>query len=265
MGSAVSIEGAELDMYSNTPDEQVVKNVEAALARGLPELAVLPATQIPLCIVGGGPSLRADVEQIKARWKNGQHVWALNGTHDFLLGNGIVPHAAWCLDSQPDNVRFYRNPNRLIRYYIASRCDPLVFDALRGFNITLWHDASCKDIAPAQVIIGGFGTIGIKAMAAAFVLGYRELHLFGYDSSYADDLSHHAYEQAWNDGEGVYQVAVGDRVYTAAPWMINQVSSFLGMARKLAAEDCSIDVHGSGLLPASAADYARQIREAEAA
>lgn len=253
-----------LEMTSNTDDERVVENCAASIARGLPELAALaPATDVPLCICGGGPSIEGDAQEILARAKNGQHVWALNGTHDWLIERGIVPNAAWCVDSQPDNVRFYRKPRADVRYYIASRADPLVFDALKGLDVTLWHDESCQQIVPnAHMLIGGGGTIGIKALPAAYVCGYRTMHLYGYDSSYRQD-AHHAYAQPMNDGETVYPVRVGEHEFMAAAWMIRQVQTFGLIARKLANEHgCAIHVHGDGFLPRTAVEMARAVEVA---
>lgn len=251
MDSCVSIEGVELDLHSNTPDQQVIDNCASSQARGLPELALSPPTDIPVCIVGGGPSAEDEWPEIFRRYKDGQHVWALNGAHDWLLNHGITPHAAWCVDSLPQNVEFYRRPCKLTRYYLASRVDPGVFNALKGQNVTLWFDASCKYICPDKLLVGGGTTIGVKAMAGAYVLGHREIHLFGYDSCYRLD-THHAYDQPWNDGEpDVREVVVGNRLFHAAPWMINQVKNFGMITPKLAEEGCTVEVHGDGLLQAT--------------
>ena len=84
-------------------------------------------------------------------------------------------------------------------------------------------------------------------MALAYVMGYRNLHLFGYDSSYSDN--HHAYEQKENDGDVAVDVQVNDRKFKAAPWMIKQAQQFQELARQLADDNTVITVAGDGLLP----------------
>jgi hypothetical protein len=46
-------------------------------------------------------------------------------------------------------------------------------------------------------------------MSLAFGLGYRKIHLYGFDSSYRED-THHAYMQNLNDGDLVVDVLAGD-------------------------------------------------------
>lgn len=260
--SCVSIEGVELELTNNVGDDAVVFNVEAALRRGLPELAEVPAHDGIVAICGGGPSLADDMALVRRIARDGHAVWALNGALAALLDEGVTPTACWCVDSRPDNAAFFRRAPWGPSYYIASRCHPEVFAALGGCDVTLWHDSSVRALVPeSKLIIGGGTTVGVKAMAAAFALGFRRIHLFGFDSSYRSD-EHHAYPQALNDGEETYEVTVGNRIFRAAGWMLGQVKNFGHIAPMLAAEGCEITVHGDGLLPAVAHDMAGQMREA---
>lgn len=179
-----------LDMVSNVEDAGVVENCRINDARKLPRFAMAPEHDGTVCIVGGGPSVAEHVEELKARERNGHAIWALNGSHDWLIAKGIPPAAAWLVDSLPQNAGFYRYPLVSTRYYIAARCDPAVFEALDGYDVTLWWDQSCQEFCPKDaVIIGGGTTVGMKALCGAYALGYRRMHLYGFDSSYAD--GHH--------------------------------------------------------------------------
>lgn len=260
--SCVSIENVELELTNNVGDDAVRANVEAALRRGLPELKEAPAHDGVVAICGGGPSLADDLELIRRIRDDGHAVWALNGTLNWLVDQCVYPAAAWCVDSRPENAAFFRRAPWGPSYYIASRCHPEVFAALGGCDVTLWHDSSVRDLVPEdRLIIGGGTTVGVKAMAAAFALGYRRIHLFGFDSSYRSD-EHHAYPQALNDGEAIYEATVGNRIFAAAGWMLGQVRNFGHIAPMLADEGCVVTVHGDGLLPAVAAEMATQYREA---
>jgi hypothetical protein len=202
MDSLIPLAGEwdNVTMVENIDQPHVIANVDAALALGLPELTVQPGKDVPLLLCGGGPSLADDMDEVAATCAHGVHVWVLNGVHDYMLSHGITPNGMWCVDSRVDNVRFFKHPQMGCDYYIASRCDLAIFTALLRYSVILWHDATCRKLVPeGKLIVSGGTTIGMKALAGAYACGYREIHLFGYDSSYRDD-DHHAYPMPMNDG-----------------------------------------------------------------
>ena len=90
-------------------------------------------------------------------------------------------------------------------------------------------------------------TVGTYALTVAFIEGFREIHLFGYDSSYRGEAGH-AYEQTQDD-EVIVDAHSGDRKFKAASWIVRQAQDFQGVATALVAAGCTIVVHGDGLLP----------------
>ena len=84
-------------------------------------------------------------------------------------------------------------------------------------------------------------------MAVAYSLGYRMIHLHGFDSSYSD--KHHAYVQNQNDSDAVVDVSVNDRVFKSAPWMVKQAQQFQELSKALMDDGVVITVAGDGLLP----------------
>lgn len=242
----------DLDIVCNTSEASIRANVAAALTRCLPEFAPEPAHPGSVCLVGGGPSLASCLDELRARQRSGQKIWALNGAGNFLMRHGILADALWCVDARPENASFanFLSPN--ITCFIASQCHPDLFEALYGCNVIVWHEMSCADWLPEGVLlIGGGNSIGTKALAGAWLLGYRNIHLFGYDSSY-QELKHHAYDQAWNDQEPCGVAWVGKRKFLAAEWMLLQVEQFQTMSAEYANQGARIVVHGDGLLPAVA-------------
>jgi hypothetical protein len=156
------------------------------------------------------------------------------------------------LDARPGNVDFVKRPMAL-KYLVASQCDRLIFDALKERNVTVFHmntldvlDAIPESNKPINLISSG-STVGLAAMAIAYTLGFRNIHLYGYDSSFGE--SHHAYPQASNDADVVIDASVGDRNFKTTPWMVKQAEEFQTLAANLAELGCSIEVHGDGLLP----------------
>lgn len=247
----------ELDLVSNIDDIQVMQNIDAALELGLPEMAEMQAHERHVAIVAGGPSINDTLPSIRALADNGCDVWAINGAHDWLLDRGVKPDAAWLIDGRPENVKFYRKPSDCT-YYIGSRCAPEVFAALAESDVVVWHDANSGRFVPDdKLLVGGGTTMGVKALTAAWILGYRTIHAFGYDSCYKF-TEHHGYRQEMNDGETVYDVTVDGVTYRASAWMLGQVKNFGMYAPQLAEQGCTIIVHGSGLLPHVARAMGRQ-------
>ena len=250
---------AVLDVFGNTLPSVMLGNVELSCKRQLSWFDFNEqSNEERICIVGGAPSLDDSFPQLKARHQNGAQVWSMNGTYDWLVERGIVPDGHVMLDARPENVRFVQHPRKETQYYIASQCDPCVFDALEGHRVDLVHVNTegvyeyleSEKSRPVH-LLGGFTTAGMLALVLAKLKGYRHIYLFGMDSSYAED-KHHAYKQESNDGENVITATIHEKKYKAAPWMCQQVRDFQDLARKFAQEDVVIEVCGPGLLHAMA-------------
>jgi hypothetical protein len=240
----------------NTTIDVAAKNIRSACERDLPWLEIESENVYSkdAVIVGGAPSLKNKLEEIKIRKENGQFIIATNGTHDYLVENGITPDAHIIIDARPENAKFVASPREGVKYYIASQCVPEVFEALVGYNTKLLHintagivDAIPPTDKPINLLSGG-STVGMIAISLAHVLGFRHFHIYGMDSSYTEG-EHHAYTQEINNNENVLEVEAGGRKFLAAPWMIQQANEFQQLAALLVNEDCVITVAGDGLLP----------------
>lgn len=239
--------------YSGTLNNDIAvirENARINAARDVPEIEIAPPHDGVLVIAGGGPSLADNLADLPLAWLSGATIWALNGTHDWLIGKGIVPDGMVLLDSRADNVGFVGKPHPDVTYYLATQVAPEAFDALRGFDVRKWTAWFWG--VEGNVIVGGGATVGLKAICLGYVLGYRRFRLFGYDSSYRDG-ENHAYRQPMNDGEAMTEVVAGGQTFTAARWMVKQVREFQELAKTLTREGCEIEVNGSGLLPTVAA------------
>lgn len=243
---------AELREICNTKVETLAANIRGASARDLPWLAIEPAHDGHAVIVGGAPSLKFSLREVGYRFGLGQTIFAVNGTHDYLVSEGIRPQCHVLVDARPENVEFLLAP-QAANYYLASQCAPGLFDALKRENVTLFHcnTEGLVDLLPANDkpvnLVGGGNTVVLHTMALAYVLGYRKLHLYGVDSSITE--IHHAYEQKQNDADRVMDVVACGRSFRCAPWMVGQAEKFQEIAIELAALGCVITVHGDGLIP----------------
>lgn len=251
-GSASSDLRALLPMHCNTADDILFANVRSAVARDIPILHRVPAHDGVAILVGGGPSIADDLSEIKAHVDAGAHVFALNGAAGWLIDRGLIPYAQVILDARETNERFLWVCHDSMKFYLASQCHPVLFDRLAGHDVTLWHANYGGQSGVVEnretVIVSGGTVVGLHAMTLAHVLGYRTLHLYGYDSSYRGDANH-AYSQPENDGEEIIRCEVKGREFFAAPWMIRQADDFQDVAMALADLGCDIHTHGTGLLP----------------
>lgn len=251
---------ADLDVICNTEREVYMANVRENCKLDLPWFDFAPKHNRQVAIVGGGPSVKNALEELRYRQSLGQEIWALNGAFAWLSENGVRPTAHFIIDARPENAAFLR-PTKGVKYYIASQCHPSLFDALDGCDVMVLHlltdgmfeFLSGFDTTKPTHLLGGGTTVGLKAMLAAFKLGFRAIHVYGMDSSY-DGADHHAYPQALNDRERTLDVICGERSFKCAPWMITQATDFQTLVEQIIGVDGLVTVNGTGLIPQLARD-----------
>ena len=236
----------------NTTEEQIHRQSEINLKHDIPWLTPEPLKDKPLVIVGSGPSLKHRYGEISSH--NGD-VMALNNSYSFLLEIGIKPNYFMLLDAREQNLEFVRDASHGVIHYLASQVHPSVYEFLYGFDVRLYL-TSTKNIieliepySKPKVLIGGqVGTVGMKSISLGYALGYREFHLYGYDSSYTD-LHHHAFPQVLNDTSKTFDAYLGDKKYITTPAMAHQAQEFCGAVKELMELGCTFELHCSGLLP----------------
>lgn len=247
----------ELEIVVNVSEEAIEANVRHSCALPIENLAdqYMKPHDNQLIIVGGGPSLIYETNQIRDRQMEGCVIWALNNTFKFLRQHGVHPDAHIMLDARKENAEFVPEGSLATKLY-ASQCHPDVFDkALQGpGDVILWHHydekmlAIMTELKRKVAFIGAGSSVGLKALTLAQLFGFRHLHLFGYDSSYRDDKNH-AYEQELNRFEKIIKVTQDDREFTCAPWMATQANEFKECIPNFLADGLTISVHGDGLIP----------------
>ena len=249
---------AELSALCNVHHERIAANVRSSMARGLPLLDFWPARDGQAVIVGGGPSLKDTLGELRWRAGLGQVIFATNGAGKFLRANGIEPDHVVILDARPENAAFVL-PGA--HHFLASHCAPELFE---GTDATIYH-ANTAGVDEGlgggdHVLISTGSTVGLVAIGIAHVLGFRTFHLYGMDSSYRAE--HHAYPQALNDGDAVIECVAAGETFKAAPWMLLQAQQFQSLAVQLANEGCVLTAAGDGLLPHIARELGKQYQEA---
>lgn len=245
----------ELEMVGSVPAEKLEANVRHCLTLNLPHIEKLsdPLKNPNAVMVGGGPSLAACLSEIRIRQAHGEKVFALNGSYRYLENNGILADYQVIADPRPENAQFIPEETNAV-LLLSSTCDPAVFEKAKGKKVIVWHvghDGMDKIVDPDQTkyvaYIAGGSTVGMVGMSIAYAIGYRKLHLFGYDSSYQQDEGH-AYPQSLNAGERVLDIDAYGREFKSSPWMVAQANEFVELAPALIELGCEITTHGDGLL-----------------
>ena len=226
----------------------MIANVRANRSKGLNELSsIAEAHDGWAVIVGGGPSMADHLDEINLRQSCGHTIFAMNGACAKLNWHGITPDYQTFLDARPHNVKLI---NQAKGYLVASQVDPSVVDAIHG-PITLFHPY-LDDLVEGDkeaVLIGGGTTSGLTIMALAYAMGFRNIALYGYDSSEREGKIH-AYEQAETEVESRRIEAVaGGKHFVTSLVMYKQAELFPDFAYGMAELGCTIHVHGDGLLP----------------
>lgn len=247
---------AELQFIPNVSKDALRANILSAIQRDCQWFEPRQAHDGIALIVGGAPSLKADLLFLKHMAEEGQ-IFALNGVPAYLAQNGIIPDFHVMLDAHPDCLKFVAPNLPMIRYY-ASQCTPEVLDAA-GTSLVGWHGGGEVMLALGEEgntfrhVVGGGSTGATRAMILAYGLGYRKFHLFGMDSSFDGEIGH-AYEQA--NYQNTVDVTCGDEVFKSSPQLLGQAEDFKMILPDLISAACEITVHGDGLLKAIATQMA---------
>lgn len=257
-------EDVKIEALCNTPDDVIRQNIRLNGQRGLPWVA-LGERDNAAVIVGGGPSLSNTLNFVKAFADAGATVFALNNAANYLNDRGIVPDWQIIIDSRPENIRFLKDfPAK--GYILSAQCHPSLFDYLEGKNVLIFYPAlgldgmtankqdAVRDLLPKETLaaplIVGMITSGLQALSIAHVMGFRQLHLHGYDSSDSDDGEAHAYPQNLSTAEKKrLRAKFAGREFSCSFAMYRQAEEFPRFSKMLADAGSEIHVYGDGLLP----------------
>lgn len=247
----VSAEDVEMCGALNTQLEKIKENVRHNISLGVQQVQPHPTNDVEVMIVGGAPSLARDIETIRKMRDHGTKLICLNNAYQFCLDHGIKPSAMVMVDARPFNLRFVENIIPECKYFIASQCDPSVFEKLPKEQTYIWH-TSAEDINEilAQQYetwypVPGGSTVLLRAIPLFRMLGFKRFHIFGCDSC-LENGAHHAYTQAENDGQVVVSVRIGDKVFACHPWMVSQAKEFIDLI-KCMGDVMELEIYGGML------------------
>lgn len=226
-------------------DQQIEENIRAVIERGLPEL--FPPAGQALAIACNGPSLVETWDRLK-EW-NGP-IWALNGAHDWLLARGIPVTASVIMDSVMHEESRGCTPRPGITYYVSSGAGPRVVDrvcALAGRgSIRIFHcgGGGAHTIDPSRFWVPNGSTVGVTSVVLAHGLGYRALHMFGFDASLKDGEYHPG--EAAPSGITPCEILSHGRVFASLPGYAAQAAEMIAVMGHI--PNLNLILHGDGLM-----------------
>jgi SAM-dependent methyltransferase len=238
----------------NTSDESLSANIRTNSEQNYPWLQAKAETPRPIVLIGGGPSAADHIDDIKALQSEGAVVYAMNGASAWARSMGIHVDVQVVADAKEETATLV--DKGAAAHYFASQCSPVTFAAAP--NPTLWHleIGTIESLLDQErvrkggyVLIGGGAAVGNSALCVAYSQGFRNMHVFGYDSSHRGRDSH-AYPQPMNDFIPCMEVKWGGHTFRASVAMKAQAEKFQLTAQALKQEGCKLYLYGDGLLQA---------------
>lgn len=231
-------------------------------------------------ICGGGPSLKDNLGLIRKLSKRRNHkIITTNKTHDWMVKRGFPVWAVVLLDPMPHVAEYVKLATSKTKCFIAGQCHPDTFKSVAHTDLYLWHasDSQEEDMYPLSLLkaeypkrpwklIGGGNTGGLRSIYIAQPLGFKKIHLFGFDSSMRDGHLYAYNKQHPKDcqeGEATLQINGHTQTFYSNEHMTRQVENFEDMIKQIYLWNRTgawsgldhLVVHGEGMLPCMAAAY----------
>jgi hypothetical protein len=244
------------DGGDQTMRDVALANMAKARTLGLPQLEMVSPHDRKAIVVAGAPSVLAHKEQILEAKRNGAFVVGVNSAHDWLIEIGCVPDAFIVFEVSVFEPLAELKKHKDVTYYIASHCHPGNFDWAKGYKRIVWHSVNDWDGGEQAVaafgcgafMVGGGTTTMMRSLNVLLVLGYRDIELFGVDSSFENES--HGVGPLRTDPtiSAIASGKDGFRSFKTLPYLARQADEFARWCRAFG-HMAETRVHGDGLLP----------------
>lgn len=248
----------------NVESDVIGAQIAASIRRGHPQLAQQQVRRPEsVVLLGSGPSLNDDVDEIVRLVHGGAKLVTVNGSYAWALERNLKPSAQVILDARADNARFLHPAVPGCGYLLASQCHADVWDAVDGRdNVWIWHPLT-KDSVHAPILdqfylgrwapVQGGCTVISRALWLLRMQGYLRFDVFGVDCCWRGD-QHHAFPQPENASDVAYTVRIEPpaapelaRTFRCSLWHLKQFEDLMQQIQVLG-EHFLWRVHGDGLL-----------------
>lgn len=202
-GIAANAEGIFSEMpYEAAPvsREDILKQVaENALRHDVPNLHPNEYTPKIMVYVGGGPTLRDHLDQVKMKCEDDRYeVYTSNRTAEWLLSKGVKVNYHLILDPNERKVKDLAY-DADIDLILGLQCHPKLFDLAKekgrrvkkflaasvtgedGMSDRVAAQPACTADDPKLLGIGGGSMCGTRMIYFAAASGYRRIEYYGFD------------------------------------------------------------------------------------
>lgn len=223
-------------------DEQIKINIQKVKERFQP---AHEKREDPIAVVCFAPSLNDTWEELK-KFK---YIMTCSGAHKFLIERGIIPTWHNDLDPREHKIKMLGEPHPDVEYLIASTIHPKYLDALKGFNVKLWHIFANEEeggmvLPRGEWLVTGGSSVGLRCITLSRLLGFTDIHIFGMDGSFGKSGSHTAEHP--NAPKEEFEVEYNGKKYRTTPSMLHCAKETLRELDQM--PDVTAKFYGEGLV-----------------
>lgn len=178
-------------------EKEMLTNLEANLVHQIPTIESIRDTYSgPIVVVGGGPSVDGQIERIRAEVEAGAKLMVIERMYPWCTTHGFKADFVVSLDaSEGIEAGFTHLQDDTIHLMVATN-NPKVFPLLNGHKKYIWSGAAGSHPEAVPIwqkngytrvtIVNTGGSVTLGSMFLALVLGFRDVHLFGFDCMVPD-------------------------------------------------------------------------------
>jgi 2-polyprenyl-3-methyl-5-hydroxy-6-metoxy-1,4-benzoquinol methylase len=183
------------------PAKELYENIDVNLALKLPDLHTITGTfDGSAVIVGGGPSVDGEIEQIRKLRQAGAKVIVISRMYPWCASHNVQADFVVSLDCMAEQEAGFTHLQPNVTYLMASVSRPAILKMLVGKPCYIWDT---KDDYKTQgmrrkhgyevvTVVNGGGSVTISCISLAMNLGFTDLHVFGLDCMATDVAKTHA-------------------------------------------------------------------------
>ncbi len=170
----------------------MLDNLKANLPRKIPTMRELKDTESgDVVIVGGGPSVDNQIDEIKRLVGEGKKLLVIERMYEWCHLNGLHPDYVAALDASDDVKDNFNHIQDGTIHFLVATIHPDVFDNVPRESTYLWsgsaglhpeaHDIWRQNGYTNIPVINTGGSVTLGSMFLSLVLGFRNIHMFGFD------------------------------------------------------------------------------------
>lgn len=222
----------EFDILVPCSEDVVRRQIAQARALGLRE--AFDTEPLGLTVIANGPGA----------W-NAPHdgvTLALNGALGVIKN---PTYWAGC-DPQAELADFLVDAPMDTIYYVASKCHPKVFQALKDRDVRLWHVGDFVEGGVPSAV-----SITLTALNLFARMGWRKFDIWGWDTSFGEDGAHHGGAEPFSADPNIVSVEIeGGPTFRTTPTWAAEAQDAHYIIPLLEYLGCEINIHGRSMVEA---------------